>query len=130
MSDQEAAIRAARKRLATGMNYGALASTRDALETIGHSRQADLETAADVRPDDGEKYTPEWAQAEFGPGRLYIRGDSDILPVCIDFDPNDDVLWITNADGQYVVVPHPPTRGAARRLVAALRECCEGGRNE
>lgn len=130
MSDREAAIRAARKRLATGMNYGALASTRDAIETIGHSRMADLETAADVRQDDGEKYTQAWTRAEFGLSILRIGdvGNSDLLPIFVEFQLYDDLVKITDADGNSVVMPAPPHKGAARRLVAALRECCEGVR--
>lgn len=123
MSD---AIRAARKRLIDSELYDVkVYEEGGGLIGQGHSRTADLITVADIWPDDLEKYTPEWAHAEFGPSRLYLCGDGDMLPVCIDFDPHDDLLWITNADAHSVVIPAPQTKGAARRLVAAIRECCE-----
>lgn len=123
------AIRAARKRLIESELYDVKVYEEGGGPIgQGHSRLADLITVADIWPDDEERYTAEWARTQFGPSRLYLCGDGDTPPVCINFGPHDDLLWITNADAHSVAIPAPPTKGAARRLDEAIRECCEGER--
>ena len=126
MSD---AIRAARKRLVGSELYDTkVYEEGGGLIGQGHSRMADLITVADVRPDDGEKYTPEWARAEFGDMPVFAWSGPDGQQALLMIPWAKEDAWLSGLDGEGTVTIPLPSKGAARRLVAALRECCEGGR--
>lgn len=80
---------------------------------------------AAFRPDDSEKYTPDWARSQFGdmPTFQWRGPDGQTAAVTILWAKED--AWLTDTSGEGSVAIPIPTKGAARRLVAALRECFE-----
>lgn len=120
------AIRAARKRLIESELYDVkVYEEGDGPIGQGHSRTADLITVADIWPDDEEKYTPEWARSQFGdmPTFAWSGPDGQRASLTILWAKED--AWLTDTSGEGSVAIPIPTKGAARRLVAALRECFE-----
>lgn len=120
-------IRAARKRLIDSELYDVKVYEEGGGPIgQGHSQTADLITVADIWPDDFEKYTPEWARTQFGDMPTFTWSGPNGQKASLTILWAKEDAWLTGSGEEGSVAIPLPTKGAARRLVAAIRECCEG----